>query len=67
MNVVDFAAPPKIPSGPSMVKNAVMSLILGLIIALGIVFLKEFFNRKIRCREDVFVSDDIQLLGIIGR
>ncbi len=66
VDVVDFAAPPKNPSGPSLVTNIIVSIFLGLVLAIGIVFLKEFFNRKIRCKEDVFITDETRLLGVIG-
>lgn len=67
VSVVDFATPPRDPSGPNLVKNTLASIVLGVILAIGIVFLKEFFSRKIRCKEDVFVEDGIHLLGVIGR
>lgn len=66
VSVVDYATPAKSPSGPSLGKNIIASIVLGLILAVGIVFLKEFFNRKIRCKEDVFVSENTHLLGVIG-
>ena len=67
VSVVDYATPPKRPSGPSLVKNAFVSAVLGFILAIGIVFLKEFFSRKIRCKEDVFIDENTHLLGVIGR
>jgi len=67
VSVVDFATPSNRPSGPNLVKNAVASMMLGFILAVGLVFLKEFFGRKVRCQEDVFVGENIHLLGVIGR
>lgn len=67
VSVVDYAVPSRAPSGPSLVKNTLASLVLGFILAIGIVFLKEFFSRKIRCREDVFIDEHSHLLGVIGR
>lgn len=65
VNVVDFATPPNHPSGPSIVKNILASFVLGFVMAVGIVFLKEFFGRKIRCKEDMLMEENVHFLGVI--
>jgi len=44
---------PTAPSSPNKVLNVVISVILGGIISLGIVFVKELFNNKFQTREEL--------------
>jgi capsular polysaccharide biosynthesis protein len=49
----DEALLPVSPSSPNKVLNVVISGLLGGIIALGVVFIKEFFNNKYKSVEDL--------------
>ena len=51
--VHDEALLPTSPSSPNKVLNIVISGLLGGIIALGVVFIKEFFNNKYKSVEDL--------------
>ncbi len=53
LKVFDQAKLPTGPSSPNKVLNIAISIILGGIIALGVVFIKEFFNNKFKTAEEV--------------
>ncbi len=53
LKVVYEAKLPTSPSSPNKVLNLAISIILGGIIALGIVFLKELFNNKFQTKEEL--------------
>jgi capsular polysaccharide biosynthesis protein len=53
LKALDTALVPTAPSSPNKILNGVISVLLGGIIALGVVFVKELFNNKIRSTEDM--------------
>jgi capsular polysaccharide biosynthesis protein len=53
LKVLDEATLPTSPSSPNKMLNIVISVLLGGIIALGVVFMKEFFNNKLKSVEEV--------------
>ena len=44
---------PSVPSSPNKVLNVMISFILGAILSLGIIFVKEMFNNKYQTKDDV--------------
>lgn len=46
LNLLDIATTPSIPSSPNKMLNVIISVLLGGILSLGIVFVKELFNNK---------------------
>jgi capsular polysaccharide biosynthesis protein len=46
LKVLDTATVPTTPSAPNKLLNAVISFLIGVILSLGIVFVKELFNNK---------------------
>ena len=56
---------PKVPSSPSLLKNLLLSLIMGLGLAALIVFFKDQFDDAIRVPEDVETKLGLPLLGVI--
>jgi len=53
LKLLDVAAVPTTPSSPNKLLNIVISFLLGAIISLGIVFVKELFNNKFQSTQDV--------------
>jgi len=53
LQVLDVATTPSVPSSPNKILNAVISFVIGAVIALGIVFVKELFNNKFQSTEEL--------------
>ncbi len=65
LQVVDVAQTPASPSSPNKILNAVISILLGGIIAVGFVFAKEIFNNKFQSAEDVEKYLDIKVIASV--
>lgn len=53
LKTLDVAEVPKAPSSPNKILNSIISILLGGIIALGVVFVKELFNNKFQSTEEM--------------
>ncbi|MBU1144332.1 MAG: hypothetical protein KJ971_00560 [Firmicutes bacterium] len=53
LKVLDSAVEPNYPSSPNKMLNVVISVLLGGILSLGIVFVKELFNNKFQSASDL--------------
>lgn len=53
LKLLDAAKVPQNPSSPNKMLNVAISVILGGMIALGVVFLKEFLNNKFKSRQEM--------------
>jgi tyrosine-protein kinase Etk/Wzc len=62
--VIDPAIPPDYPTGPLMLLNGVVSIFVGLLLALGSVLLSEARRAGLRSREDLD-SDESNMIGVI--
>ncbi len=51
--VVDYAVVPSSPSSPSYVKNTILGFLLGLVLGVGMIVLRELFDISVRTEEDV--------------
>ena len=65
VEVVDYAQQPDEPSSPNLERNVAIGLLFGFIISFGSFLLKELFNTKIRCEEDISNLFEIPVLGSI--
>lgn len=63
--VLDVAKLPENPSSPNKMLNIAISIILGGIIALGVVFLKEFFNNKYKSIEEVEKHLNVKVIAAV--
>ncbi len=62
--------PPKVPEAPirpRVLINTLLAAIVGAMLALGIVFLIEYLDDRIKTPQDLYNVIDIPLLGTIGR
>jgi len=62
---LDFATEPVNPSSPNKVLNIAISVILGGILALGVVFIKEVFNNKFKSSEELEKHLKIKVLASV--
>lgn len=59
------ATPPAKPSGPKILLNAALSVVLGGLLALGVVQGMELANRRLRTPEDLSETLKIKLLAVV--
>lgn len=65
VKVVDYAKLPEFASSPNVTKNTAMGFVLGVVISLGLVFLMEFMDTRIKNEEDLKKMFDYPVIGII--
>ena len=65
MSIVDWAQAPSLHSGPNMVKNVVLSVVVGLMFGVFVVFLMEMLDRRIRTKEDLQFGLELPVLGVL--
>lgn len=63
--IIDKAEVPTAPSSPSLVRNILIALILGIAAAMGLVFVRDMLDDAIRVPEDVEGKANLPLLGVI--
>lgn len=67
LKIVDYAQLPTAPSAPSVKRNVLIALLAGLVISLGISFLRAFLDKKMRYSEDMTMIGDIPILAAIPK
>lgn len=63
--VVESAMLPTKPSSPSYMKNTVIGFLLGLVLSVGVIVLREIFDTTIRTEEDITQSCQYPVLAAI--
>jgi capsular polysaccharide biosynthesis protein len=63
--LLDEASLPSAPSSPNKMLNVVISIILGGIVALGVVFAKEFFNNKFKTSDELEKYLNVKVLASV--
>ncbi|CAN5424498.1 hypothetical protein BH10CHL1_BH10CHL1_06940 [soil metagenome] len=69
-DTISIVEPPQIPTTPirpRIFNNTLLAMVMGAMLALGIVFLIEYLDDRIKTPQDVYNVIDIPLLGTIGR
>jgi capsular exopolysaccharide synthesis family protein len=66
VQVAQAAAIPKSPSSPRVSRNTILGLVLGLVVGLGVAFLLEHFDRRIREPKDLEEIYRLPLLGVVS-
>jgi chain length determinant protein EpsF len=64
--VLSPAIEPLNPSKPNLVKNSLVGLILGLLGGVGLAFLLEVIDRRVRSAEDLMAYGDVPVLGVMS-
>ncbi len=67
VSIIDPAEPPTIPTSPSLVKNLVLGLLIGLALTTVVVFAKDQFDDSIRVPEDLESKLELRQLGVIPK
>jgi capsular exopolysaccharide synthesis family protein len=63
--LVQEAAPPASPSSPRTVRNVVLGVVVGLLMGLGLAFLLERFDRRLRDPEEIEATFGRPILGTV--
>ena len=66
VSIVDTAVIPDRPFKPNKKLNVLLALVVGLMAAVGLVFLMEFLDRTIKTSSDVEMLLEIPVLGVIS-
>jgi chain length determinant protein EpsF len=64
--VLSPAIEPLRPSKPNLVKNALVGVILGLLGGVGLAFLLEYIDRRVRSADDLMTYGDVPVLGVMS-
>lgn len=65
--ILNPAVPPIEPSSPKLVLNTILAVFLGGLLGIGLAFLMEMIDRRVRSGEDVAAMLGIPVLGELGR
>lgn len=65
ISIVDRADPPMRPASPKLSLNLLLSLLAGIAIAAGVVFVREQMNDAVRAPEDIERKLNLPVLGVI--
>ncbi len=65
--ILNQAIPPLDPSSPKLILNLVLSVFLGSLLAVGVAFLVEMIDRRLRSPQDIVDALGIPVLGVLGR
>jgi chain length determinant protein EpsF len=64
--VLSPATEPLNPSKPNIVKNTLVGLILGALGGVGLAFLLEYIDRRVRSADDLVAYSDVPVLGVMS-
>jgi chain length determinant protein EpsF len=64
--VLSPAMEPLHPSKPNIVKNTLAGMILGLLGGVGLAFLLEYIDRRVRSADDLMAYGDVPVLGVMS-
>ncbi len=66
ISVLNTATPPPSASKPKVFVNILLSVFLGTVLGVGIAFILELFNRRVRSTQELIDVLDMPLLGQVG-
>ncbi len=64
--VLSPASEPLNPSKPNIVKNTLVGVILGILGGIGLAFLLEYIDRRVRSADDLVAYSDVPVLGVMS-
>jgi succinoglycan biosynthesis transport protein ExoP len=65
VSVLNTATEPNEPSSPKIALNSAISVVMGVLLALGAALALEFLNRRVRTAEDVAQAIGLPVIGIL--
>jgi len=67
ISVLSQAVPPRAPSSPKMLLNALVATFAGTLLGVGLALLLEWLDRRVRSTEDVAATLGLPVLGVMPR
>lgn len=67
VQIVDYAEVPSIPISPNTRNNVMVAMVLGAIVAIGIIFIQMMVNNTIHSEEDMEKTFGVPVLGVIPK
>ena len=64
---LEYATPPSLPSSPRVVSNLIIGTALGLVLAIGLAFLIELIDKRLRTTSDVDALLQLPCIGTVPR
>ncbi|MBI5788569.1 MAG: hypothetical protein HZA78_06930 [Candidatus Schekmanbacteria bacterium] len=65
--IVDKAMPPSEPTTPKVILNILLSVVMGLPVGIGVVFVIEFLDNTVKSEEDIEIDLGMSVLGVIPK
>jgi capsular polysaccharide biosynthesis protein len=66
VKVVDYAEMPTEPTSPNVLKNTVIAAVLGLVLSIGIIFLRYILETSIKSEDDIKrMFPNIPVIGVV--
>jgi len=65
VSVLTQATAPIVPSSPKVLLNTLLAVFLGLMLAIGCVFMLEMMDRRVRAAEDLVQALGLPLIGVL--
>lgn len=65
--VLSEAKEPPLPSSPNIVRNVLLSIVIGTVLAIGMAIVREYVDRRVRTVEELPMSLGLPLLGVLPR
>jgi chain length determinant protein EpsF len=64
-HVLSEAQEPSLPSSPNLVRNALLSIVIGTVLAVAMAIVREYVDRRIRTVEELPAALGLPLLGVL--
>ena len=61
------AQEPSLPSSPNLLRNALLSFVIGTVLAVAMAIIREVIDRRVRTVEELPLSLGLPLLGVLPR
>lgn len=65
--VLSEAQVPPLPSSPNLVRNALLSIVIGTVLAIVMAIVREYVDRRVRTVDELPISLGLPLLGVLPR
>ena len=65
--VLSEAQVPPLPSSPNIVRNALLAIVIGTVLAIAMAIIREYVDRRVRTVEELPMSLGLPLLGVLPR
>lgn len=67
VSILTQASPPLVPASPRVLLNTLLSVVLGLALAIGAALVVEMVDRRVRVSEDIVAALGLPVLGVLPK